>query len=62
MGDDKRMNIFVTDKDLKDEIIPFISAKTNLHKSAFKVITIEKIPRNEYGKIKFAELEKLAGA
>ncbi len=58
-GDDKRMNIFCTDPTLKDEIIPFISGKTNLHNSAFRVIILEKIPRNDYGKIKFAELEAL---
>ena len=58
-GDDKRMNIFVTDEKLKDEIIPFISEKTNIHNSAFKVCTIGEIPRNEYGKIKFAELEEI---
>lgn len=58
-GDDKRMNIFCTDPALKDEIIPFISGKTNLHNSAFRVIILEKIPRNDYGKIKFAELEAL---
>lgn len=61
-GDDKRMNIFVTDEHLKDEIIPFISGKTKLHNSAFRVITIAEIPRNDYGKVKFAELEKLAEA
>ena len=58
-GDDKRMNIFVTDAGLKDEIIPFISGKTNLHNSAFKVFVIDVIPRNDYGKVKFAELAAL---
>ena len=58
-GDDKRMNIFCTDPALKDGIIPFISGKTNLHNSAFRVIILEEIPRNDYGKIKFAELEAL---
>lgn len=60
-GDDKRMNIFVTDAGLRDEIIPFISGKTNLHNSAFRVFVIDEIPRNDYGKVKFAELEKIAG-
>ena len=60
IGDDRQMNIFTTDAGLKNEIIPFISGKTNLHKSAFKVIAIDAIPRGDYGKVKFAELEKLA--
>ena len=58
-GDDKRMNIFITDEHIKDDIIPFISGKTNLHKSAFRVIIIDEIPRNDYGKVKFAELGKI---
>lgn len=57
-GDDKRMNIFVTEEGIKDEIVPFISSKTKLHYSAFSVFVIDEIPRNEYGKVKFAELEK----
>lgn len=58
-GDDKHMNIFVTDAGLKDEIIPFICGKTKLHNSAFRVFVINEIPRNDYGKVKFAELEKI---
>ncbi len=60
-GDDKRMNIFTTDEGLKEEVISFISSKTNLHHSAFRVFVIDKIPRNDYGKVKFAELEKISG-
>lgn len=59
-GDDKKMNIFTTDAGLKDEVIPFISGKTNIHNSAFKVFVIDEIPRNEYGKVRLAELDKMA--
>lgn len=55
-GDDKQMTIFCTNEGKKNEIIPYISGKTNLFHSAFKVVVIDKIPRNEYGKVKFAEL------
>ena len=58
-GDDKRMNIFTTSEELKFQIIPFISEKTNIHNSAFKVFVIDQIPRNEYGKVKFAALEDI---
>lgn len=58
-GDDKRMNIFMTSKELKDQIVPFISKKTNIHNSAFKVFVIDEIPRNEYGKVKFSALEEM---
>lgn len=56
-GDDQRMRIYVTDSVCKDEIIPFISGKTGLHNSAFRVQVIDRIPRNSYGKVKYAELE-----
>ena len=56
-GDDRRMNIFCTQQELSDEIVPYISGKTNLHNSAFRVIIVPEIPRNEYGKVKFAELK-----
>ena len=59
-GDDRRMNIFTTDEALKDQIVPFISNKTHLHSSAFKVYVINEIPRNEYGKVKFAALNEIA--
>lgn len=58
-GDDKQMKIFITDEGLKDEIISFISEKTNLHKSAFRVIPINEMPRNEYGKVRFSALERM---
>lgn len=60
-GDDKKMNIFATEQGLREEIVPFISRKTNLHNSAFRVFVIDEIPRNDYGKVKFSELEKIAG-
>ena len=58
-GDDKRMNIFMTDKNFENQIIPFISKKTKLHNSAFRVYVIDEIPRNDYGKVRFTELKKI---
>ena len=58
-GDDKQMNIFTTDAEIKDEVVAFISGKTNIHNSAFKVYVLDEIPRNDYGKVKFAELNKI---
>lgn len=59
-GDDKRMNIFTTNVELQDQIIPFISGKTNLHNSAFRLYVIDEIPRNDYGKVRFAALEEIS--
>ena len=59
LGDDTRMNIFTTDESLAPQIVPFISAKTNLHNSAFRVFVTGEIPRNEYGKVRYSALEEL---
>lgn len=58
-GSDKKMYIFVTDLGIKEKVIPFISNKTNLHNSAFEIYCLENIPRNDYGKVKFSELEEI---
>lgn len=58
LGNDKKMTIFTTEAGIVDEIIPFISSKTHLHNSAFGVVCLNEIPRNEYGKVKFADLEQ----
>lgn len=58
LGNDTRMSIFTTDESLRDKIVPFISGKTNIHNSAFRVVIVDSIPRNEYGKVKYSELEK----
>ncbi len=55
-GDDKCMKIYITEDRIKEKIIPFISGKTNLHNSAFRVLVIDKIPRNEYGKVQYNSL------
>ena len=59
LGDDTRMTIFTTDESLAGEIVPFISAKTNLHNSAFRICVTEEIPRNEYGKVRYSALEEM---
>ena len=60
-GDDKRMNIFTTGVGLEEDIVLFLSRKTNLHNSVFKVFEISEVPRNDYGKVQFAVLEKITG-
>ena len=62
VGNDKQMNIFITDESLKNEIIPYISDKTKLHSSAFRVSVVEKIPRNENGKVAIAVLNNQLNA
>ncbi len=59
-GNDKQMKIYTTEPSIVNEIIPFISKKTNIHNSAFQVSFVDEIPRNDYGKVKYAVLENMA--
>lgn len=55
-GTDHRMDIYITDPKYKNDVLRFISEKTNLFKNLFKVFIVENIPRNESGKIKYQSL------
>ena len=56
-GTDQRMDIYITDAGRKKEVLEFISEKTNLYKTLFKVFVIGSIPRNDSGKIRYKELK-----
>ncbi len=60
-GTDKCMNIYVTDGSREQEIINYISEKTNIYKSLFRVIVIPKILRNDSGKVLYRQLDTLYG-
>ena len=51
------MYIFVTSAVQKDSILHFVSKKTGINHTAFKVKLIKEIPRNESGKILYPILE-----
>lgn len=59
-GQDEKMVIFITDQQKKDEIHRFIVDKTRIFSKAFEVCSIEAIPKNEAGKIKYMELKNLS--
>ncbi len=48
--------IYLTERDLTEKVINYISSITKIHYSAFEVKIIEKIPLNSYGKINYSEL------
>lgn len=50
-GDDRCIKIYHEQNINDDEIIDYISIKIGIIRSAFKSIRIDKIPRNDYGKI-----------
>ena len=55
-GTDDKMEIYITDKNFKNQIIPFISKKTNLQPASFRIHIIDEIPKNESGKIIYKKL------
>ena len=57
-GIDDHMYIFVTNEKYADPVREFVVQKTKLNPTAFKVITIEEIPKNDSGKTLYKELTK----
>lgn len=57
-GVDDHMYIFVTNTNIADSVRDFVIQKTRLNPAAFKVITIDEIPKNESGKTLYKELVK----
>ena len=56
-GIDDSINIFITNPKEKNNIKLYISRKTGIHSSGFKIINIDEIPRNETGKVLYSELD-----
>ncbi len=56
-GIDDKMDIYITDENCKKEVSDFISQKTGLNFTAFRVIVIKEIPKNEAGKTLYKNLE-----
>lgn len=59
-GHDDLMKIYVIteDQSILKEIRKFISEKTHLNLTAFKIVTVNEIPKNDSGKVLYKELEK----
>lgn len=55
-GTDQRMDIYITAREKVKDVQDFVCNKTGLFKNLFKVFVIEKIPRNDSGKIVYREL------
>lgn len=56
VGDDERMRIYVNSEAEMDAIKKYIASKTNVNSSAFEMHYIEKLPRNDAGKILYSKL------
>lgn len=56
-GVDDCLKVYTTDTELEDKaVVSFLSLKTGLHSSAFKVVKIDEIPKNDAGKVLYREL------
>lgn len=58
-GVDDKITVFVTETGLEGKIIKQLSEKTGLNSRAFEVKVIKNIPKNDSGKVQYAELQKL---
>ena len=58
-GKDDKLTVFITQENFETELIAYLSAKLNLHPSAFSVKILSAIPKNSSGKIIYGELENL---
>ena len=58
VGVDDQMKIYTIEKSNIENIYKFIAKYFNINKTGFSVIWIDKIPRNQSGKILYPELEK----
>lgn len=57
-GVDDHMYLFVTDSSVAEAAKEFVVTKTGLNPAAFQAVVIPEIPKNDSGKILFAELRK----
>ena len=55
-GVDDKMKVYITDENKKEEVRRFISGKTKLNLSAFDIVVIDEIPKNDSGKILYKDL------
>ena len=57
-GVDDHMYIFVTDESIAESVRDYVINKTKLNPTAFKVLVIDEIPKNDAGKTLYKELTK----
>lgn len=55
-GVDDKMSVYITKEEKIEQVKQFLSVKTSLNPSAFKVMFIPEIPKNEAGKTLYAQL------
>ena len=56
VGEDDHMEIYITRQGMEKEVQSFIASKTGINPVAFKVIQVDRIPKNEAGKTMYTAL------
>lgn len=56
VGTDEKMTVYITNKDLVEDVKEELVEKTRIMASSFKVVTIDDIPKNEAGKTLYSKL------
>jgi acyl-coenzyme A synthetase/AMP-(fatty) acid ligase len=56
-GADDKLRIYVTNAGDKDKAAEFLVEHTGINRNGFKVFVVDKIPRNEAGKILYSALK-----
>ena len=57
VGDDKQMRVYVTDAAHVEEIMGMLRDRFSVPKSAFEVIVLDELPKNETGKVQYKMLK-----
>lgn len=55
-GTDELMKVYITDENYISQVEELIADRTHINNRAFEVVAIEKIPRNEAGKVLYKDL------
>ena len=55
-GTDDNLKIYITEPVDKDLIVSYIAKRTGINRAGFSFVYIEKIPRNESGKVRYSAL------
>ena len=55
-GTDDNLKIYLTEPDDEDRIVSYIAKRTGINRAGFSFEYIDKIPRNESGKVQYSDL------
>ena len=55
-GTDDNLRVYVTNPDDKNRMMNYITERTGINRAGFTIVYIDKIPRNELGKVQYSAL------